>query len=63
MYARQNNEHDCLDYGYASLDGLGSPIQLSVGRLRNYVEKIDWWFNGVWMLSVWATQYIFIFLC
>ena len=22
MYAGQNNEHDYLDYGYASLDGL-----------------------------------------
>ena len=26
-----NNEHDCLDYGYASLDGLVSPNRLSVG--------------------------------
>ena len=24
MYAGQNNEHDCLDYRYASLDGLVS---------------------------------------
>ena len=31
MYAGQNNEHDCLDYGYASLDGLVSPNRLSVG--------------------------------
>ena len=32
MYAGQNNEHDCLDYGYASLDGLGSPNRLSPRR-------------------------------
>jgi len=31
MYAGQNNEHDYLDYGYASLDGLVSINRLSAG--------------------------------
>ena len=31
MYAGQNNEHDCLDYGSSSLDGLVSFNRLSVG--------------------------------
>ena len=31
MYAGQNNEHDYLDYGYASLVGLVPHIRLSVG--------------------------------
>ena len=31
MYAGQNNEHDYLDYGYASLDGLVSVNRLSIG--------------------------------
>ena len=31
MYAGQNNEHDHLEYGYASLDGLVSLNRLSVG--------------------------------
>ena len=31
VYAGQNNEHDYLDYGYASLDGLVSLNRLSVG--------------------------------
>ena len=31
MYAGQNNEHDCFDYGYASFDGLVSLSRLSVG--------------------------------
>ena len=31
MYAGQNNEHDYLDYGYASLDWLVSLNRLSVG--------------------------------
>ena len=31
MYAGQNNEHDYLDYGYASLDGPVSLNQLTVG--------------------------------
>ena len=31
MYAGQNNAHDYLDYGYASLDGLVSLNRLSVG--------------------------------
>ena len=31
MYAGQNNEHDYLDYGYASLDGLVSLNRLTVG--------------------------------
>ena len=30
MYAGQNNEHDYLDYGYASWDGLVSLNRLSV---------------------------------
>ena len=30
MYAGQNNEHDYLDYGYASLDGLVSLNRLLV---------------------------------
>ena len=30
MYAGQNNEHDYLDYGYASLDGLVSLNRMSV---------------------------------
>ena len=33
MYAGQNNEHDCFDYGYASFDGLVSfnPLSVSYG--------------------------------
>ena len=39
MYAGQNDEHDYLDYAYASLNGLHSINQPTVGRLRNYAEK------------------------
>ena len=31
MYVRQNNDHDYLDYGYASLDGVVSLNRLSAG--------------------------------
>ena len=31
MYDGQNDDHDYLDYGYASLDGLLSLNRLSVG--------------------------------
>ena len=53
MYAGQNNEHDYLDYGYASLDGLVSLNRLSVvcgTTPRRHSGDFTW----VWMLSVWA---------
>ena len=56
MYAGQNNEHNCMDYGYASLDGLGSLTRLSVGY-GTMPRRQSGDFTGVWMLSVWANQY------
>ena len=55
MYAGQNNEHDYLDYGYASLDGLVSLNRLSVG-CGTTPRRHSGDFTGVLMLSVWANQ-------
>ena len=41
MYAGQHNEHDYLDYGYASLDGLVSLNRLSaVAELRREDSRV-----------------------
>ena len=55
MYAGHNNEHDYLDYGYASLDGLVSLNRLSVG-CGTTPRRHSGDFTGVLMLSVWANQ-------
>ena len=50
MYAGQNNEHDYFDYGYASLDGLGSLNRLSVS-CGTTPRRQSGDFTGVSMLS------------
>ena len=57
MYAGQNNEHDYLDYGYASLDGLGSLNRLSVS-FGTTPRRQSGDFTGVWMLTNAATSRI-----